>query len=106
MHRNEAQTKYHFCGFIFDTLSIYLIVFTNRTIKILLSIKLCNVTSHVTIIGNRLLPAGWNLCLVVKYFLLVAFRQMKGNNDPFNCFIYSLTINYFNVNDIYTPSFY
>ena len=67
MHRNEAQTKYHFCGFIFDTLSIYLIVFTNRTIKILLSIKLCNVTSHVTIIGNRLLPAGWNLCLVVKF---------------------------------------
>ena len=73
--------------------------------KILLNTKLCNVTSYVTIIGNRLLPAGRNLCFVVKYFLLVAFCQMKGNNDPFNCFSYSLTINYVSVSDSYTPSF-
>ena len=43
----------------------------------------------MTIIGNRLLHADRNLCFVVKYFLLVAFCQMIGNNDPFNCFSYA-----------------
>lgn len=51
-------------------LSIYLLIITNRTTRFLLSIKLCNVTSHVTIIGVRLLPAG-NSCFIVEYFLLL-----------------------------------
>ena len=61
MHRNKAKTNYNYCGFIVDIIlnySVCLFILLIITSSFVLGIlKLCNVTSHVTIfhvLGTRI----------------------------------------------------